>query len=387
MRVDKDLASSVAVVMCSLFGAALLSRVARTFRVPPVLPMLGCGMMLRQIYRSSDVIVLTRPFLDIALAAVGVDIGSHLNQATIGPHKAEVMKFILLFVPCVVAVMLLAVRMLFPPQLFPYGFLIGSIAVERSSPECLFGVEIAKSSGAFTAVIVCIAAMQDIAALVCFVITTVFLGATDVREAVAELGGLFLTTALASIVAIGVAKAVKEPVMALTAVVFILSVASEHTRSELLLSAVVTGVVLNYTKKHPLMGAISESQGMVSVLLFTLMGYRIDIATYVGGGLFAAGVLFVARIAGLYCGSVCGGYASGLTPHIHVRWMGLVTQLAIALSLVERTEALFPQAAPLAVAMGGAVLGGLLCGPPLLQHVLHRVGDAGKADDDDGTVV
>eukprot|EP00388_Colpodella_angusta_P028376 GDKK01012301.1.p1 GENE.GDKK01012301.1~~GDKK01012301.1.p1 ORF type:complete len:108 (+),score=5.36 GDKK01012301.1:1-324(+) len=64
--------------------------------------------------------------------------------------------------------------------------------------------------------------------------------------------------------------------------------------------------------------------------------------------------------------------------HNKYRWMGLVTQLAIALSLVDRMEESFPDSAPMARACGGSVLCGLVAGPSLLQFVLKKVGEAGK---------
>lgn len=97
-------------------------------------------------------------------------------------------------------------------------------------------------------------------------------------------------------------------------------------------------------------------------------------------------VIFGARLTGLWMGGYVGSVASGFK-HPHLRGFGLVTQLAIALSLVQRIEDQFPEALALAQTAQGMVLFGLMTGPALLVAVLKLSGEAGLANQTSASVV
>ena len=154
---------------------------------------------------------------------------------------------------------------------------------------------------------------------------------------------------------------------------------------ELLLAAVLAGVLLNYDGKHPITPLLEESESLINIVLFTFLGQRILLMSYLQN-IVGACVLFGARTLSLAIGSWLGGHLSKLPPHtpesqwMHkYRWMGLITQLAIALSLVDRMEEQFKESVPMASAFGGSVLLALITGPPALQYVLAKVGEAGMA--------
>lgn len=379
----------------------LVARVCRSVRLPPVIGMLCTGFALRYIHPSEALESTSDPLVDMALAAMGLEIGSHLNEATLGAIAGQMVRFMMLFVLIVTTTMAAGIRILLP-EMTPFAALAASIAVERSSPECLQGIMEANARGPFSTSLMCIAALQDVGALICFVLSEIILGATSFRAGVTHIGMMLASTMLACCLGVAVGYIpMRYPSLCVVAICIVLASASEFTSSELLLSAVCCGAVLNYRKPHASVIFISKMNQVVGVILFTWMGYRMNVASFVGldngtsttaehqglpiltpstssPSIMIIIGIFLLRLLALFLGSFAASMAVGLRQFARVRWMGLVTQLAIALSLVQRGERTFPHAAPLMRAYGGAVLLSLITGPALLQVVLQRVGEANQ---------
>ena len=543
----------------SLFLAAMLllgahfvlRRVAARWGVPEVLLFLFSGMGLRLLsdpLSAATFDIMAKPFVRMALTAMGLQIGSHLNKQVLAPLFGPLLRFSAVFIPTVLMVSSAVAAMLFP-SLARCSWLVGSVALERSSPEALHGIAAAKSAGPFTNATMAISALQDIYALVAFVVFSAVVG-SPLAAAVAHLMELAVgTTVSTCLTVVAVRAAVAVPMLAalfgpqqsggghgaehassdfgaggggaqerewegdapgtgsatpataalsipsantasnsnansppstplikpetaaarsrrvlrlralLAALVLVTPLLSWVVHTELLLAAVVAGAILNWDSPHRLTGALDAHSGVANIVLFCLLGHRISVLAYLQN-LPAAFVLFAARLFGLWIGAMGGGHFGplhqypssasggggglrellkrggiaaalvGLLPsgararlprgwgaaalatgapaaasastsapsavlpssvgasasvpppsdawHNTYRWMGLVTQLAIALSLVDRMEEQFPEAAPMARACGGSVIGALLVGPTLLQYVLRRVGEAGR---------
>lgn len=394
IQVDHHLATWQ-LAFCVLGGTAVSfgsARLCRLLRAPPVYGMLGCGFLLRQVLPSEELVTVTDPIVDISLAAIGLEIGSHLNEQTLGPLIGQIGQFMWGFTMTVLSVVALGVHALMPTMV-PFAALAASIAVERSSPECLHGITEARASGPLSSMLMCVAALQDIAAILCFVLTSVILGSTSMKDGVIHLLAMFACTAVSSGVGLLLAwRLGKYPKLAVCAVCVALYAIGEQTPSELLLSAIACGVVLNYKKKHPVTEPLGQWNGAVCAALFVWMGYRMDVTVLLGlsthtttttpaisftSNLLVVAAFYVVRLVALCLGSAVGGMASGLRQHLAFRWMGMVTQLAIALSLVQRAERAFPFSAPLMRVYGGSVLLSLATGPPLLQLALHLAKEAG----------
>jgi hypothetical protein len=374
-----------------------VARGCRSIRLPPVIGMLGTGFVLRYVHPSEALENASDPLVDMALAAMGLEIGSHLNEATLGAVAGQMIRFMMLFVLIVTTVTSMGIRVMLP-EMAPFAALAASIAVERSSPECLQGITEAHARGPFSTSLMCISALQDVGALVCFVLSEIILGSTSFRSGIEHIGMMLASTALASGLGVAVGYIpMRYPSICLVTICIVLASAAEFTPSELLLSAVSCGAVLNYRKPHTTAIFISKISQYVGVILFTWMGYRMNIASFLGldsdvsstptghapqpspNILIIIGI-FCLRLLALFLGSFAASMAVGLRQFARLRWMGLVTQLAIALSLVQRGERSFPHSAPLMRAYGGAVLLSLVTGPALLQVVLQRVGEAGQQE-------
>jgi hypothetical protein len=385
-----------------------VSRMFRKLRMPPVLGMLGTGFMLRYLHPNELLETTTDPLVDIALAAMGLEIGSHLNETTIGSVAGQMVRFMLVFVTVVVTVVSIGIRGLMP-EMVPFAALAASIAVERSSPECLQGITEAQAKGPFCTSLMCISAMQDVGAILCFVLSEIILGSTSFRSGMEHIGLMLASTALACALAVVTGKLFQHhyPSLCAAAMCMVLASAAEFTPSELLLSAVCSGAFLNYRRHHASTALISRLNQVVGVVLFTWMGYRMNIASFLGitteaerahshltprnnigphqvhqgPNLWIIIGIYLLRLFALFLGSLLASLVVGLRQQAAYRWMGLVTQLAIALSLVQRGERSFPHAAPLMRAYGGAVLLSLITGPALLQLVLHKSGEVPVASE------
>lgn len=382
------------------FGVA---RMCRQVGLPPVLGMLGTGFLLRYVHPNESLENTTDPLVDVALAAMGLEIGSHLNEATLGAIAGQMIRFMVIFVLIVVTVVAVGIRALMP-EMVTFAALAASIAVERSSPACLQGIKEAQARGPFSTSLMCITAMQDVGAIVCFVLSEIVLGSTSFAGGLQHIGLMAASTALACGLAVGVGLLFSHRFPSLCAAVMcmLLATAAEFSPSELLLSAVCCGTVLNYRASHPSTIFISKINQGVGVVLFTWMGYRMNVLNFIGVnigkepahshlehnhviGPHAANApslwiicgLYLLRLLALFLGSFVASWTVGLRQHASVRWMGLVTQLAIALSLVQRGERSFPHSAPLMRATGGAILISLITGPTLLQILLQKTGEAG----------
>lgn len=471
-------------VVGGMFLASLvLTRVLRPYRAkfPIVLAYLFVGVTVRLLQpalAAEELMIISKPMIRMALTAVGLIIGSHLNRVTLAPLLSPMARFVPIFSAVVIIVMSAVAAFLFP-TLGQYAPLVGAISLERSSPEALAGIVSAKAEGLFTSTTMCTAAVQDVLALVFFVVFSSTVG-TPVSTAVLHLIELGCGTALAMSVTVLTVRAVELGAVQRACARLIKAVAStftsgnrpsgvptrsppapsivHHKRTsssevfaaqtptisptakassnatvttqpavddaddaaavvvskfissnkgaaraslvtvliiiplvgwffhvELLLAAVLAGVILNYDSKHPLTPLLEESEVFINMVLFTFLGQRIRIGAYLDN-VSGAAVFFTARTAALAVGSWLGGHLSRLPPHtpettwMHkYRWMGLITQLAIALSLVDRMEEQFKDSVPMASAFGGSVLLALVTGPPALQYVLAKVGEAGAA--------
>lgn len=381
-KMDLSGDSGVAVVSAlgTLAGGVLAHRFCRLAGLPPVLGLLAVGMLIRQLEPPKVVILyntLTKPAVDLTLSLVGMQIGSHLNKEVLSPMATQMIKFVTLFVPIVVIVVTAAARYAFP-ELAIYAPLVGSIAVERSSPEAMLGITETASRGPFTSTTMCTAAIQDVAALVCFTASATMIGSSGMAAALhlVHVFGATAVACVAAVLAVRVSQSVPAYVQA-TIFATILVVLNYNMHSELLLSAVLAGTVLNFNARSAAASVIEERSDAINLLLFSFLGHRINIKSYLGNPTIVF-FLFGARLVGLYFGGVAGGTFAKFA-HNQIRWAGLVTQLAIALLLVMRAEEMFPEALPLLRAYGGVALCGLLSGPPLLVFALRRSGEAGCA--------
>ena len=490
----------LAIALGMLGTSILLTRLLHPYRAkfPVVLAYLFVGITVRLIQpdlAAEELMIISKPFIRMSLTAVGLIIGSHLNKVTLAPLLAPMCRFIPIFSIVVIVIVSVVAALLFP-TLTQYAPLVGAIALERSSPEALAGIVSAKADGLFTSTTMCTAAIQDVLALVFFVVFSSTVG-TPLSTAVLHLMELACGTALAMSVTVLAVRTVERsfvqrviakvagvfvapsppgqgkppltsnaapnrPLQSLvapshrpttpqhkrtasgdlgdkfpaissaavvthstapTATAAIVGTADEdpsdaaafttmarfiHTHRnvakaplvtllfiiplvgwffhvELLLAAVLAGVLLNYDSKHPITPLLEESETLINIVLFTFLGQRILLMSYLKN-IFGACILFLARTVSLALGSWLGGNLAKLPPHtpetqwMHkYRWMGLITQLAIALSLVDRMEEQFKESVPMASAFGGSVLLALISGPPALQFVLSKVGEAGMA--------
>lgn len=443
--VGDAIAAFISAAILLLTAYFLLRRVAARTGIPEVLLFLAAGMLVRLVsdpLEAAKFDVISKPIVRMALTAMGLQIGSHLNKAVIEPLFKPLVRFSLIFSPIVICISA-ATSFLLYPSLGAYSWLVGAIALERSSPEALHGIAAAKAAGPFTNATMSIAALQDVLALVAFVVFGAIVG-QPLSHAVAHLAELTVGTCVATCVTVlGVRMAVSVPFIAslfispadssptqtqlpitareaisdteaarnndpedpstpikveppalrarrlillrilLAFLVLVTPLMSWFFHVELLLAAVLAGAVLNWDQQHRLTVALEEHSTLSNVLLFCLLGHRIQIIAYLQNLPYAL-VLFGARLFGLFLGAWAGGLAAPLHTtedtawHNRYRWMGLVTQLAIALSLVDRMEEGFPEAAAMARACGGSVIGGLLFGPSLLQFVLRKVGEIGR---------
>ena len=365
------------------WASHFLSRLARYLRVPPVLAMLAVGMVLRQIH--GDLVAtkfqnITSAALDVSLGAMGLQIGSHLNEEAIGPYKTQILKFFVVFVPCVFLGMLLFIRAAYGEEMAIFAPIIASIALERSSAECMLGICETRAEGPFSSVTMCTSALLDVTSLIGFVVfsANIVVG-SSFAVALKQIALTLSFTGAASSVCYGIARMVKEPLIVLAISTSALALFSKFLRSELILSAVVAGIVLNYKKAHPITSMIEDLNHIICCVLFTFMGHRMNVATFATvSALKMACLLVLARFGSLLVGGYLGGLFAGFREHNGLRWMGLITQLAISLSLVNRLETSFPASAPLARSYGAAVIVFMCVGPSMLVVALNRSGEAGQ---------
>lgn len=400
-------------------------RLTRSTRIPPVFALLGIGMAARQLFPyelistsspsttsapglpSSEfsgignfLKLLSQPLVDVSLGAMGIEIASHVNQSSFGGLSVgAIVKFFGVFMMTTWLTMCIGLRSV----LYLFGWdqlillvpVVSSIALERSSPEALQGVRDARAKGPFSTALMCIAAMQDVLALVLFVVSSIVLGATSPKDGVVHLVLMLLSTAAGAALTVGVLSVTKSipPVLALVSACGALAVWSHWTHAELLLSAVMAGVYLQFEKPMTSLSAATKAVApFTSTLLFTWMGYRIDVLSYLYGAhadrvtshLAAAALTYAVRVASLTVGCVAGGAVAGPSsifggPASRYRSLALVTQLAIALLLVGRGEEMHPEGAVLFRSFGGSILLALLTGPMLLQLSLRWSGETGKA--------
>lgn len=373
--------------MClsSVVAATALVRLLAQLRVPPVLVFILTGIAARGMFRSVlDVDVLNRfvkPACDVCLSLVGMLIGSHLNGDALGSVGSKMVVYLGIFFAVAFVVVFVATSQLFP-QHAAYAPFVASIALERSSPEALAGITEQRAQGPYTASTMLTAAAMDCAALIAFVTCNAALGASSALEVLVPMA---LWTAAAAGVAIAFFAAMQRAAPAAT-LASVLVVAASFTllhraiRFELLLAAILTGSHMNFRGPHPTLAVLDGTSTAVNTVLFVFSGLRIDVVHMLGTvSVVSIAMLFVARLAALWCGSWAAATATQLG-HPHVRWMGLVTQLAIALSLVHRLHDTFAEAHALADAAAAMVLCGLAVGPWLHVVGLKLSGECGQAD-------
>jgi energy-converting hydrogenase Eha subunit C len=365
-------------------GLAAASTRLPSTRVPVVLFLICSGMVTRAVGRSFiDVPVLgsiARPASDVCLSLIGLLIGSHLNKETLASLGIRMCWYLLAFFAATYATVSVVASLLFP-SLAGYAPFVASIALERSSPEALAGITAAKAKGPFAATTLLTSAAMDCAALVAFVSCNAVLAGSG--SAVGTLGHVAFWTAVAAVIAwaaiVGTMRTSHSAVVAVLVGASLLTALHRFLHFELLLAALIAGSVLNYTSHHPITAVLEENAQPVHIVLFGLSGLRIDVVGMAGHlSPLAVVALYLARLGGMWIGTAGAARALGYQ-HPNQRCLALVTQLAIALSLVTRLHDAFPEAAPLADATAGMILLNLATGPMLLQFALRAVGEADSA--------
>ena len=371
----EPLAAAWPVVGC--IGIAFLcSQIAKRIGFPPVLSMLLVGMLTNAVFSGASLSSYRcRGLSDAALAAVGLQIGSHLNADILMPLRWELAKFLSVFTLIIVTFVAGATAVLFPSHAV-YAPLVGAIAIERSSPEALAGIVDARASGTFTRATMCIAAAQDVLALVLFVFFSAVLTEGE-NSGIPALASSLVVTAISVVGVLALhywleqCRVQQEVTFSLIAIV--ISAFHRHGESELLLSAVIAGAILNWKGLTPMLLCIEAYSDVINCTLFAVIGMRISIAHFVTD-IAAVALLFTVRLAALMVGGFVGSTVAGL-PHRKLRGLAHVTQLAIALSLVHRMEAQFPLSEVVSRSTGGSVVLSLFSGPACLQFALRKSGD------------
>lgn len=365
-------ASTVLCLAAAVFVRYVLSRAP--VRVPQALAYLLTGACADWLLPHSKARAhATKAFVDVALCVVGFEIGAHLNREVLWALWRPVAKLLLVMIPvvfCTVAV----VSSLLYPSLRRYAPLVAIIAVERSSAEAMAGINEANAVGQFASATMCAATLMDVSALVAYVLMSAVVGAQGVVAAGNALLGMAAATAVGPLSAILINRVPTTPQVVLALMLCALLGAHYVFHGELLLGAVIAGSTLNFSAPHSTALVLRRIMPAGQLVLFTLLGTRIQPSKY-ANEMTSAVILYASRIAGLWIGGALGSVAAS-QPHKNIRWMTLVTQLALALLLVFRMEENFPESAPLARAYGGAVLLALLTGPSALQYALVRAGEA-----------
>ncbi|KAI7841814.1 hypothetical protein COHA_004537 [Chlorella ohadii] len=116
---------------------------------------------------------------------------------------------------------------------------------------------------------------------------------------------------------------------------------------------------------------------LTNALFFGLVGASLKLRA-VRDSLWAAAILYVVRLAGVWLGCWLGAGAGGTPPDVGQRlWMGMITQAGIALGLAQSVAARFPTWGPdFAALWAGVVMMNLLTGPPLFKAAIIASGEA-----------
>ncbi|KAL4419768.1 hypothetical protein ABPG75_006866 [Micractinium tetrahymenae] len=162
--------------------------------------------------------------------------------------------------------------------------------------------------------------------------------------------------------------------------------AAEAIGAEPLLACVAAGLVASNWRHDQqqgrdaaelLSGDLSRLAPLINALFFGLVGASLKLSA-VRDSLWAALILYVVRLAGVWLGCWVGAEAGGTPLDVSRRlWMGMVTQAGIALGLAQTVAARFPAWGPdYAALVAGLVMVNLLTGPPLFKAAVVAAGES-----------
>lgn len=162
--------------------------------------------------------------------------------------------------------------------------------------------------------------------------------------------------------------------------------AAEVLGGEPLLTCVAAGLVASNWRQDQKEGRdasellsadLARLAPLTNALFFGLVGASLKLRA-VRDSLWAAAILYVVRLAGVWLGCWLGAGAGGTPPDVGQRlWMGMITQAGIALGLAQSVAARFPTWGPDFAAMwAGVVMMNLLTGPPLFKAAIIASGEA-----------
>ena len=401
------------------------------FKVPSALIFLSVGictrLAMRRVVDGTGLVTMTQLLTHACLGTLGLVIGSHINAeafaAVISQDGGGALDFLVFLIMVLIFtygfVYTLAAFLL--PSHALYARLAAAVALERSSPEALAGVMEAKCGGAFATSTILTSAIMDISAVIVFAIacgsitdvssnvdgnhvqevpsTTVFLLGLAVRTVISMLftvcvlniniEGIYVrfsyvanavqrcfgrksgsTTFESKTI---VERAFRDDWLLTGLAIASLVVFDAFFETEIIAAAMGAGMLVNWNRQHVSIRVIEHNQLPIELLLFTLAGLKTDVMKFSIGSLGTAVLIFLGRLGGLTVGTSVGSLLSGASPPFYLmRSFGLVTQIAIALALVNRMEAVFPESAPLAMASLGSVLINLVVGPMMLQYSLKH---------------
>eukprot|EP00891_Asterochloris_glomerata_P006082 jgi/Astpho2/6082/fgenesh1_pg.00084_%23_67_t len=304
-------------------------------------------------------------------------------------------------------------------QLEVLAALAGVLAIARSPASAIAVLKETEGRGPFCSLVMAVVVVKDVVTFICFAIN---LEAASVVMRKEPSGGRasHLLVPLATLVSSGLLGTVSgvllglqvggsasgrrwpaavkrlpspaqkwvQPAVVLlcTAAIFFLA---EAIHAEPLLTCVVAGAVTTNRRaeasssliQEELAASLSQLMPLVYLLFFGLTGASLKLASFVGS-LWAAAVIFGARLGAIYLGSWLGCWlgAAPSDARKHL-WMGMVTQAShagVAMGLAKTTAAKFPGdwAADFTTLMVCVITLNLLAGPLLFKRAVILTGEA-----------
>ena len=383
--------------LLGLFGGKLFQRL----KVPRVVGYIVVGLVLGDSFLG--VLPLERatalaPLTDLALALIGLLVGSELRASVFRRFGRQLIVILLLegLLACAL-VALLVTWYTGEPAL---GIVLGALASATAPAATVDVLWEYRARGPLTTTILGIVALDDGLALVLYGFAIAFArvllegGALSLGEGLGRplleiLGslGLGVAVGLALLVPLRCLYANKEDalVLLLGAVLLVAGLARGWGLS-LILSEMALGVTLVNAAPHSSRPALEVVKGFtppIYVLFFVLVGARLQVGLLPQMGLL--GLLYVlGRTGGKMAGAWLGATLSR-APEAVRRYLGfaLFSQAGVAVGLALDVAQRFAQAGPAAQEMGALVVNVIgattflvqIIGPPFVKFALSRAGE------------
>jgi len=375
---------------------------SKKVKVPEVVGMILTGVLLGESilgFITNVFINGTKPLVDLALAFIGMGIGTELKLDAMKNLKKSI--FAILFLESFGAFTLVALGVFILTHELYIALIFGALAISTAPAATADVLWEYEAKGDLTTTIFSIIALDDIVAIIVYAFAFSYAESVIVSEqtfllkilldSLIHIFGSIILGAIVGVILIFLSRKI-ESVNKLVGIIFIgvltSSGVAETMGFSLILTNVIAGIIItNFSKiSEEIFVTVREIVHPLIVLFFVLIGSMLKLELVFHMGLIGI-IYLIMRFAGKFSGATLGGYVSNSSTGVK-KYLGLclLSQAGVAVGLATSLYYNLITLNGVGPHLGTLILNTIISttlivqilGPPLIKYAVTKSGEVHK---------